>query len=78
MAETIIDHLELIDVEEQHTDHATVAARIGDRLPQTVVHQVAVGQFRQFVVIGTVLELLRMAFVLRDVVDDADEMRHGA
>jgi hypothetical protein len=74
VAEAVVDQLEAVEVEQQHTDHLPVAAGVGDGLGDAVVEQVAIGQAGQDVVVGLVFELLFVADAVGDVVDDADEV----
>ncbi len=54
MAEGVIDHLEPVEVHEQHADAGVLAAGAGDRLSQPLEHQRAVGQAGERVVVGPV------------------------
>src|SRR5438128_48594 len=54
VAERVVDHLEAVEVEEQHRHAPRPAPRPGQRLAQPVHEQAAVGQPRQRVVQGAV------------------------
>ena len=74
VTEAVVDHLELVEVDEQH-DHVV---EVGDR--QTIledVHQIGpVRQPGQFVVAGRVAQLLGRSTLLGDVFDVGDRQHH--
>ena len=57
VAEAVVDHLEVVQVDEQHGQAAAVAARPGQRVADPVVEQGPVGQVGEAVVEHLVLEL---------------------
>ena len=57
MAQGVVDHLESVEVQEQHADHPVVAGRPMQRILQTVQQQGPVGESGELVVIGPLLEL---------------------
>ena len=56
--ERVVDGLEVVEVEQQHRDHAVGAGRPAERVVDPVHHQRAVGQAGQRVVQRLVLELV--------------------
>ena len=66
MAQAVVDELEAVQVDQQHPQRAVLAARQGHRLRQAVAQQGAVGQARQHVVVGDMLDLLLGQLALRD------------
>ena len=70
--EAVVDHLEMVEVDEDHRNRAHVALR-GDRLLEAVVQQVAVRQPRERVVVRLALELLLVALALDRVLHRAQQ-----
>jgi hypothetical protein len=64
VAEAVVDHLEVVQVDEEHGHAAAVAARPGQRVPDPVVEQRPVGQVGEAVVERQVLELGRQGVAL--------------
>ena len=58
MAERVVDVLEAVEIEKQHGELAAPAVRPGDRLPDPIGEQRAVGQAGQRVVMGHVHDAL--------------------
>jgi hypothetical protein len=82
VAEAVVDHLEVVQVDEEHGQAAAVAARPGQRVPDPVVEQGPVGQVGEAVVEGQVLELggqgelqLDHAGVLDPVADQVGDLQ---
>jgi hypothetical protein len=57
VAEAVVDHLEIVQVDEEHGQAAAVAARPGQGVAHAVVEQRPVGQVGEAVVERLVLEL---------------------
>ena len=72
MAERVVDHLEVVEIEEENRDRVRVPARPGQRLVEAVVEEEPVGESRQWVVQRLVGEERLGLLALRDVanVDD--------
>ncbi|MNT16549.1 hypothetical protein D3C72_1516580 [compost metagenome] len=66
MAQAVVDEFEAVEVDQQDPQRAVLAARQGHRLRQAVAQQGAVGQARQHVVVGDVLDLLLGQLAFRD------------
>ncbi len=78
MAERVIDHLEVVEIDEHHAETFARALGARQRQVQAVVEQRPVGQPGQFVVRRQVLDaLLRLAH-LGDVAEHADVVDHLA
>ena len=75
MAHRIVDVLEAIEIEEQHGDLASAAARADHGMAEPLGKQGAVGQAGQGVVVGQVAQLLLGALALGDIGQHADVMR---
>jgi hypothetical protein len=58
VARAVVDELEMVQVQQHHTNHQVVALGPGDGLVNAVIEQVAVGQAGQAVVVGLVLQRL--------------------
>ena len=71
MAERVVDQLEVIEIDQRDCDDAFAALRAQHHLAQAVVHQQAVGQAGNRIVIGQVLELFLVELGLGDVLDGA-------
>ena len=71
VAEAVVDGLEAVEVDEQHGQRLAAALVAGQRLAQAVLHQAAVGQAGEGVVVGRLVELFLLLLVLRDVAGDA-------
>ena len=77
--------LEAVDVDEQDREHRSVASRLRDRVPEAVVEEPPVRQRRERVVLCEPAELLLAlleriggALVLRDVLNDREEVARRA
>ena len=57
VSQTVVDLLEMIEVDEQHGERQPVAARMLQRQAEPVVQQGAIRQIRQRVVVGQVLHI---------------------
>ena len=75
VAEGVVDQLEVVEIDERQAERPLVPVCQRQRLLQTVLEQVAVGETGELVVIRLMLELLLVAFDLGDVVLHADEVR---
>jgi hypothetical protein len=64
VTQAVVDHLEVVQVDEEHGHAAAVAARPGQRVPDPVVEQRPVGQVGEAVVERQVLELGRQGVAL--------------
>ena len=65
--ELVVDHLEVVEIEEEH-GHALIVARLArERMLDAVVEQRAVGELRQRVMEGAVAQLLLERLALVDV-----------
>jgi hypothetical protein len=76
VAEGIVDVLETVEIEEQYRQRLGVAARVGDRLLQPRIEREAVGEPRQRIVVGQMLDVRFGLLALRDVGEDGDVVRH--
>ena len=57
VAVTVVDRLELVEVDEQDRGGARVPARVGDRMAQSIVQQRPVGEARERVMDGVMADL---------------------
>ncbi len=67
VAETVVDHLEPVEIHQQDRQEPFFPPGEGDPLVQAVGEEVAVGQAGQAVVVGLVLQLLFVTFPVGDV-----------
>jgi hypothetical protein len=74
----IVDRLEAIEVEIDHRQRLPAALRLGNRVPQAVAEQRAVGQAGEDIVIGVALELAQMRLGGGDVGEERDAVMDGA
>jgi len=74
VAESVVDILEPVDVEEQHRDEPAVTTSAGKRVPQPIAEQRSVYQSGELVVLGKEAEL---AVVAPATDDDCAECAHG-
>jgi hypothetical protein len=77
VAQAVVDHLEVVQVQEQHA-HRARRGRPRQRLAQAVQEAGAVGQPGQWVVEGLVAELVLEGAALGDVVEGGHQAGHAA
>ena len=75
VSQAVVDHLEIIEINEQQGELAVGPAGKDDALGEPVLGQIAVGQPGQGVVGGLVGQLFLILLALGDVVLDADVVR---
>ena len=73
VAERVVDHLEAVEVEEQHRHVALLAARGHDRLVEAVLHEAPVGQPGERVVVRHVVDGALGVEALGDVLHQGSE-----
>ena len=71
MAEAVVHRLEVVQVDEEHRDLAGLASQPGQRMSDPVVEELPVGQSRQWIVEGLMLQPLLEALLSGDVHQDA-------
>ena len=74
----IVDHLEIVEVDDHHGEAVFAALRREHGLSQAVVEQAPVGQAGQRVVVGEVAHLLLLALAFGHVLRHAYHARCGA
>ena len=57
VAQRVVDHLEAVEIEEEHRELVTVAVRVGDRQVEPVQEELPVGQAGERVMIREMLDL---------------------
>ena len=78
VAEAVVDHLEVVEVEEQHRDALVVELGVGERAPEPVDEEQPVRQPGERVVDRLVREPLAARLALGDVLDLAHEVERLA
>ncbi len=78
VAEGVVDVLELVQIHEHQRERPMVAARHARQLADAVGEQAAVGQVGEGVDVRQPHQVALDLAELRDVVEDADVVRHGA
>src|SRR5262249_34912962 len=73
VAESVVDVLEAVEVEEEDGGLALAAPRVGERLAQAVAEQAAVRQAGEWIMQGEMSDLLLRASALGDVLGAGDE-----
>jgi len=76
--ERVVDHLEAVEVDEQHADVPVVAARVDQCLLQAQFQRQAVRQFGQRVVVRQEVDAFLGTLALGDVGEHRDVMGHAA
>ena len=71
VAERVVDHLEVVEVEEQHTDAGVVAPAARDRALKHLLEKGSVRQARELVVVGEERHFFLRGLAFRDVEDHA-------
>ena len=78
MAQVVVDHLEAVDVAEEHRHLAAGPVRLQQRVVEVVEEEAAVGQAGQRVLEGVAGQLLLEGLALRGVAEHDDGPRGAA
>ena len=76
VTEAVVDRLEIVEVEEDHRECGLLAPRAGQRVPDALVEQRAVGEIGDRIVERLVLELLLEGLALADVASVEHDAAH--
>lgn len=67
VAKRVVDLFEIVDVDEEDRNSLVLALRAEDRLAETLVEQSAIGEARQVIVMGEIVDVIGTAAVLGNV-----------